>query len=223
MRRLRADGDFQRLGDALTGQYRYREAAAAYEQAICNAPEDMRLWKRFAGASLTVGNFAAAEDGYRRCLELGAEESDITYCLGFSRYIQRQYAAAAGFFAAGYPCDEEQEIALIYWHTLSACRAGIRKQLLENFHTGMQIGHHIAYEKIVSMFYGLISPQDVEAWIGEESDELNLVIALYGMSVYYESIGQQENHDRTLKALLSHDRYWPCLSYLAAWWDDASV
>ena len=90
----------------------------------------MRLWKRFAGASLTVGNFAAAEDGYRRCLELGAEESDITYCLGFSRYIQRQYAAAAGFFAAGYPCDEEQEIALIYWHTLSACRAGIRKQLL---------------------------------------------------------------------------------------------
>ena len=31
MRRLRADGDFQRLGDALTGQYRYREAAAAYE------------------------------------------------------------------------------------------------------------------------------------------------------------------------------------------------
>ena len=87
----------------------------------------------------------------------------------------------------------------------------------------MQIGHHIAYEKIVSMFCGLISPQDVEAWIGEESDELNLVIALYGMSVYYESIGQQENHDRTLKTLLSHDRYWPCLSYLAAWWDDASV
>ena len=73
------------------------------------------------------------------------------------------------------------------------------------------------------MFCGLISPQDVEAWIGEESAELNLVIALYGLSVYYESIGQQENHDRTLKALLSHDRYWPCLSYLAAWWDDASV
>lgn len=40
---------------------------------------------------------------------------------------------------------------------------------------------------------------------------------------YYESIGQQENHDRTLKTLLSHDRYWPCLSYLTAWWDDASV
>ena len=37
------------------------------------------------------------------------------------------------------------------------------------------------------------------------------------------SIGQQKIHDRTLKTLLSHDRYWPCLSYLAAWWDDASV
>lgn len=69
----------------------------------------------------------------------------------------------------------------------------------------------------------IIVYRQILLWIGEESDELNLVIALYGMSVYYESIGQQENHDRTLKALLSHDRYWPCLSYLAAWWDDASV
>lgn len=223
MLRLRADGEFQRLGDALVGQYRHREAAAAYGQALRNAPEDLRLWKRFAGASLTVGNFAVAEKAYRRSLELGAEEPDVAYCLGFSRYLQRQYAAAAEFFAAGYPCDEEQEIALIYWHTLAACRAGSRRVLLENYRTGMQISHHIAYEKVVALFCGLIPPQEIEAWIGAEEDELNVVIALYGLSVYYESVGQSDAHDRTLQILLSHDTYWPCLSYLAAWWDDASI
>ena len=218
---LREAEEWQKLGDALVGQYRFREAAAYYEKALCQDSTDIRLCRCYAGANLTLRNFRTAEAAYRQSLNLGANPADIAYSMGFSTYLQRDYVAATVHFAASYPCDEEQEIAVIYWHTLAACRAGVRRKLLDVYREGMNIGHHTAYEMIVRLFCGLISPKEVEAWIQAEEDELNKVVALYGMVIYYESTAQQDQRERALQDLLAHDTYWPSLPYLAAWADDS--
>lgn len=218
---LREEGKHQELGNALCGQYRYREAVLAYTDALYQDPNDIRLWQSFAGANVVVRNFRAAEEGYRRSMMLGGQASDITFSLGFCTYLQKRYTEAMVHFAASYPCDEEQEIAVLYWHTLASIRANMRPRLLENYREGMEVGMHVAYEKIVRLFCGLESPMDIVEWIHAEDDELNIIIALYGMVLYYESVHNEEKRITSLAALLSYDQYWPSFVYLAAFSDDA--
>ena len=216
---LRAQKAWAALGTALCAQYRYREAADAFGKALRETPEDLLLLQRFAGANLTLRRFVQAKEAYRKCLALGAPKEKIAYPLGVAYDLEGAYGKAAEAFAQCYPCDEEQEIANLYWHTFSACRAGIPTELLGTYREGMQIGHHIAYEQTVRLFLGRITAQEALAWLAQERDELNIVIGAYGICGYLESRGRTEDCLRLREALLTHTTFWPCISYLAAWND----
>ena len=216
---LRAQKAWAVLGNALCAKYRYREAADAFGEALRETPEDLLLLQRFAGANLTLRRFAQAKATYRQCLTLGAPKEKISYPLGVAYYLEGAYDKAAEAFTQCYPCDEEQEIANLYWHTLSACRAGIPTDFLGTYREGMLIGHHIAYEQTVRLFLGRLSAQEAITWTAREHDELNIVIGLYGLCGYFEALGCMEECLRQRKELLKHTAYWPCISYLAAWND----
>lgn len=219
---LRETGDYSQLGDALISQFRYREAVIAYEKAIYNAPDDLELWRRYAGANLTLHNFRTAEAAYRRCIMMGGKTSNIAYYLGFSNYLQRRYTDAIVHFGACYPCEnEDQEIDVIFWHTLTACRIGVKKKLLERYRDDMKIGMNTAQYKLVALFCEKTTAEDVETWIQEQENELVIVTALYGLSVWYESAGQLDKREQVIQKLLGYDNCWPSMAYLAAWNDDA--
>ena len=218
---LRESGDWQRLGNALVGQYRFKEAIGAYERALYNTPEDANLWRSYAGANLTVGNFSAAVSAYRRCMTLYADVSDIAFSMGYASYLQKRYTEADVHFSASIPNDDEQKIMVIYWHTLAASRGGIRKKLLERYNDDMHIEQNLAYETAVRLFAGKISAAEAEAWMNEQQSEMDRIIVLYGLVIYYEAMGMLKERERALHALLAHDEHWPSLPYLAAWRDDA--
>ncbi len=84
------------------------------------------------------------------------------------------------------------KIAVIYWNTLASYRAGICPELLEQYHSSMDVGHHMAYKTAVSVFSGE-SVWD-EITVGEDS--LDAVIILYGLSVYLDHIRKAEEAER---------------------------
>lgn len=54
---------------------------------------------------------------------------------------------------------------------------------------------------------------------GQNKNDLNAVVTLYGVAVYLEHIGRKEWAAGAVAALLERQSVWPCISYLAAWND----
>lgn len=223
---LRQSDDYQSriaLGNALVAQYRFKEAIDAYKNALKIRSDDWKLLNRLAGAELTLRRFDEAMARYHRCLELGADKQVIAYPLGIGCYLQKDYEAATSWFENCLPCDDEMAIVVLYWHTLSCYRCNRVPMLLNDYHTDMKVGHHIAYQLAVSVFCGESNWKHAMAQLENETDDLNYVIALYGLCGYLDSIGKENDSAKYLTQLLKHDNFWPCVSYLAAWNDAHSI
>lgn len=219
---LREADDYQSrvdYGNALAAQYRFKEAVEAYKNALKIRSDDWKLLNRLAGAELTLRRFDEAMARYHRCLEVGADKKAIAYPLGIGCFLQKDYKAAATWFESCMPCDDEMAIAVIYWHTLSCYRCGRVQILLKGYHADMDIGHHTAYRLVVSVFCGELDLEVALKRVEHETDDLNYVIALYGLCGYLDSTGQKNDSVWYLNQLLKHDKFWPCVSYLAAWND----
>jgi tetratricopeptide (TPR) repeat protein len=219
---LREADDYQSrvdCGNALAAQYRFKEAVEAYKNALKIRSDDWKLLNRLAGAELTLRRFDEAMARYHRCLELGVDKKVIAYPLGIGCYLQKDYETAATWFEHCLPCDDEMAIAVIYWHTLSCYRFNHVPTLLNAYHADMQVGHHTTYQLAVSVFCGELDLEVALKQVEHEADDLNYVIGLYGLCRYLESIGKKNESLMYLDQLLKRDKFWPCISYLAAWND----
>lgn len=204
------------LGKALSRQLRYREAIAAYTEALTLEPDNRQLLRLRAGRYLTTLQSYEAIADFSRCLVLGEEKLDCLYRIGLAHYYAGRYHCAAAAMEQCLPlCDDEMEIAVIYWHTLSAARTGEEPALLRRYRAGMAVGHHTAYEKAVRVWAG-IEPFAAELTALEaEPDDLEYCIALYGLA-YHPACRSTAG---LLARLLPRNAFWPCFSYLAAWQD----
>lgn len=219
---LRQSDDYQSkiaLGNALSAQYRFREAAEAFETASYIQGYDSSLYIRLGGAYLTTRNFKAAYDAYMRCLDLRSAEQSVAYPLGVWHYLQKDYHVAAEWFTKCLPCSDELMIAVIYWHSLCCFRFGCHPELLKHYRADMRVGHHTAYQTAVSLFTGKTDVVAVLDILKCEQDDLNYVIAAYGLYVYLAVKGEKEKSDTLLRDILSKKSVWPCISYLTAWND----
>ncbi|MPM01893.1 hypothetical protein SDC9_48133 [bioreactor metagenome] len=221
---LRESDDYAsrvKLGNFLSGQYRFGESAQEYTDAMKIRSDDPMLHIRLAGTYLTLRRFNEAMDEYRRSLSLGMSEKTAAYPMGVWYYLREDYKTAAEWFEKCLPCGDEMAIAVIYWHTLSCYRAGLDASLLQTYHADMKVGHHTAYCLAVSVFAAGILPEDAATQIESNTDNLNYVISMYGLCGYLEHIGKQVDAQEYLQKLLARDSIWPCISYLAAWNDRA--
>ena len=113
---------FLALGKAFSRQLRYREAIDAYTEGLKLEPENLPLLRLRAGRYLTTLQSDLAITDFEKCLSLGAEKLDSLYRIGLAQYYAGRYAQAMETFENCMPlCDEEMGIAVLYWHTLSAC------------------------------------------------------------------------------------------------------
>ena len=218
---LRQSDDYQSkvaLGNELSRQYRFREAAEAYEEALRIRDDDPMTWLRVGGARLTLLEFERAMAALEQVQAIGGSEQSVAYHMGFWHYLRGDYAAAARWFLKCLPCGDEMRIAVIYWHTLSCVRAGTVPELLADYDSNMDVGHHKAYQDVVAVFHGEEAPGQA-AERAQAADDLSCAITCYGLTVYLEQQRQEEKARTLRKTLLERDGAWPCLSYLAAWHD----
>ena len=126
----RKDGDtvdgLIALGKALSWQLRYRQAILAYTQALKIDPDNRTVLRLRAGRYLTTLQSDLALRDFEQCLAFGGDKLDCGYRMGLAHYYAGRYSQAAQTFESCISlCDDEMGIAVIYWHTLSACRAGV--------------------------------------------------------------------------------------------------
>ena len=207
------------LGNALAAQYRFKEAAAAYEKAMRIRQDDWKLHYSLGGAYLTLRRFGEARSAYSQSALHGAPEKTLAYPLGVACYLQGEYAQAAPHFKNCLPCGDEMAIAVIYWHSLSCYRAGCSPSLLSAYHKDMEVGHHTAYRLAVSVFCGETPWEEAVSQTIAGTDDLHDVVALYGLCVYLAHSGNQAAARQCAEAVLHRENVWPCISYLAAWND----
>lgn len=219
---LRESDDYQSkvaLGNALSAQYRFREAAEAYLSAARVSNDDPMLFVRLGGAYLSVFEFQTAYDAYENALCLGASEKAVAYPLGIWHYLQGKYHDAAVWLEKCLPYGDEMAIAVIYWHCLCRLREQNNFDTLVDFRQDMEVGHHTAYRDAVFLFAGEIAVDIMMQKLTHERDNLNYVIAAYGVSRYLLSCGDMARGTELLKEICSRKKVWACISYLAAWSD----
>ncbi len=208
------------LGNALARQYRFRDAASAYREALEIRDDEPMTWIRLGGAELTLFRFEPAREAFHQCLDRGGGKKSIAYHMGFWHYLRGDYPGAADWFRKCLPCGDEMKIAVIYWHTLSCVRGGQASELLPQYSPEMQVGHHTAYAAAVSVFCGEKNVETVQRQGLEDPEDLNASITLYGLTAWLEGQGRNAEAAALRKQLLKRDSAWPCLSYLAAWHDE---
>ena len=212
---------FVALGNALTKQLKYRKAANAYSLALELSPDNVDTLRLRAGRYISTLQCELAISDLERCLTLGGDELDIRYRLGLCRYFMGQYEEAMDQLDLCMPlCDDEMGIAVIYWHTLSAYRCRCEATLLRHYHKNMAVGHHTAYEKAVGVCSGLGRAEELANTLDNEPEDMEYVIAAYGLGMFLKHSGEAEKGIRMLGDIISRDGFWPCYSYLAAWQDN---
>lgn len=219
LRKTARDGEgFLALGDALGGQLRYREAIEAYTKAIAVIPNDIRAYRSRAGRYLATLQAEKAEKDFVRCREMGGDPLDMSYRLGICCYLSGRYEESISLFEQTYPlCDDEMGIAVLYWHTLSNYQIGTEPSLVSKWQKNMAVGHHTAYEKAVRVFCGVETAESLLLELECETDDMEFVIAIYGICIWLRRNGRGEECLAQMKCLLLRDGFWPCFAYLAAW------
>ena len=219
---LRQSDDYQsklRLADALTSQYRYRDAVDVFRDAEKIRADDPALYRRLGGALLTIRRFPQAYDAYQRYLKLGGKAQQVAYPLGIRHYLLGEYARAAESFTGCLPCGDEMLIAVLYWHCLCCLRLSAESDLLDRYRPGMNVGHHGAYARVVSVFVGDTSLSDALDGLSDDENALDFCIESYGISRCLAAAGRIGEAAELRRRLLTRREVWPCVAYLAAWND----
>ncbi len=219
---LRQSDDYQskvKLGGLLVGQYRFREAVDAYREAACIKNDDPMLFLRLGGACLTIRRFQEAFDAYQRYIALCGMDKKVSYPLGIWHFLRNDYTAATECLLRCVPCDDEMAIAVIYWHCIASFRSNQSPVLLEQYHDGMNVGHHGAYRLAVSLFAGAISLESALTEFEPLKNDLDFCVATYGIACFLADHGDFDKRQELMQAVLDRSSVWPCISYLAAWND----
>lgn len=208
------------LGNALVRQFRYYEAIEAFSLAVKEKPEELRPLRLRAARYLTTLQIDNATADFRKCLDLGGEELDVKYRLGLCAYYCEDYALAMNYFEQCEPIAEDSmKIAAIYWHSIAAFRCGEKPTLLEKYHVGMNVGHHIGYEKCSGVYSGAYLLEDVLKETEETESDLDYAILAYGLAEYMLCTDRREQGEELLNRIIKREGFWPCFAYLAAWND----
>lgn len=208
-----------KLGNLLSEQYRFREAIDAYHTAEMIRADDPMLYIRLGGAYLTLRRFDEAKKAYEKSRSLSGSEQSVAYPMGVWHYLQRDYQSAADRFAKVLPCEDEMRIAVLYWHALCCMRKKLPDRLISTYRDDMQVGHHTAYQSAVEVILGKSTADTALRQAEQEKNDLNAVVAMYGIAVYLEYCNKTEEAKNVTASLLRRTSVWPCISYLAAWND----
>ncbi len=211
------------LGNALAAQYRFKEAAVAFESALRIKTDDPNLYYSLGGTYLTLRKFDKSRSAYDSCLGPATGEQFTALPMGFWHYLKGDYKSAAASFEKCLPASGETAVAAIYWHTLSSLRTNSEAKLLKLYNKSMDVGHHKAYLDALALFTNEISPTSYFKNLTNEDDDLNFSVLSYAFVVFQESAGGYNESHNLLSDLLKRDKAWPSLPYLAAFGDSNNM
>ena len=209
------------LSDCLGLQKRYTEAIVVLNRAMDLAPRSPVGYRRRAQMERMCLRFSEAQSDFAYSRELDPEQAEILYDLGVSEYMLAHYEEARTWLmlALEEAEDPAQRCAIRYWTVLACSNLGDTatiQTVLANFDEQEDAGENQTYCKAMRLFAGSCEPDAMLRFLNTESEDHDYATELYAVCIWLESNQRWGEAAELRQKLLSRDRDWDCLAYLAA-------
>ena len=226
------------LGRRLGYMQEYREAIEVFSRGVELHPEDARMYRHRGHRYISVRDFDAALDDYRRAADLiegrpdevepdGAPnargiptstlQSNIWYHYGLAHYLKGEFEAALDAYEAylAVTTNPDQLVAISHWKYMALRRLGRDDEataVLEPITADLDVFENTSYHHLLLMYGGEMEAS--ELWGGQE-DALGSATVGYGVANWHLYNGRQEEAVEALEQVLSTGQ-WASFGYIAA-------
>ena len=217
---------------------RYREAIDIFTEGIRKHPADARMYRHRGHRYITIRRFADAvkdleyaaklvrgkkdevePDGQpnARNIPIGSLQSNIYYHLGLAHYLRGNFSAALHAYERGLKLsgNPDRLVSNSYWHYLTLRRLGRAaeaEKVLERISPSMDLIENVSYHKLLLVFSGDISPEEL---LRQDSATVDGATMLYGLGSWYFINGDQDKAFTLWQRLIDSPQ-WASFGYIAA-------
>ncbi|HSL84052.1 MAG TPA: tetratricopeptide repeat protein [Thermoanaerobaculia bacterium] len=219
---------------------RYREAVAVFTRGAERHPGDARFFRHRGHRFLTLRHLDLAEADLARAAELvrgrpdevepdglpnergiptSTLQSNVWYHLGLARYLQGDFEGALDAYRECLAVSKNPDMLVATSHWLYATlrrlgRSDEAARVLEPIHAGLDVIENRAYHRLLLLYRGEASPDELLAEAGE-AGSLDFATVAYGVAAWHLYNGR-EAEARALFERIVAGGEWPAFGHLAA-------
>lgn len=217
---------------------RYRESIEIFSRGISMHPRDARFYRHRGHRYITLRGFKRAELDLAKAVELmkgkpdeiepdglpnarivptSTLQSNVWYHLGLARYLQGDFAGALDAYRECLNVSKNPDmlVATSHWLYMTLRRLGREEeaqQVLQPITADMDIIENQAYYRLLLLYKGEVSPEDLRAGARGDLDPPTLG---YGLGNWHLYNGRPEEAVRLFQEVLAGGN-WPAFGYVAA-------
>ena len=217
---------------------RYQEAIRIFSQGIEKHLDDPRFYRHRGHRYITLRDLDRAiadletaarliagqpdeiePDGLpnARNIPTSTLQSNIWYHLGLARYLKGDFGGALAAYREDLKVSANPDMlsATTHWLYMTLRRLGREeeaRQVLEPIHAGMDIIENQAYHRLLLMYKGELSPEELRAGSSGDLDPPTLG---YGLGNWHLYNGRRDEAVRTFREVLAGGN-WGAFGYVAA-------
>ena len=217
---------------------RYREAIEIFSRGIERHPDDARFYRHRGHRYITVREFDQAiadlesaarliagkpdeiePDGLpnARNIPTSTLQSNVWYHLGLARYLKGDFDGALAAYRECLKVSTNPDMltATTHWLYMTLRRLGREEEaprVLEPIHAGMDIIENQAYYRLLLMYKGELTPEELRAGVSGDLDPATIG---YGLGNWHLYNGRREEAVRTFREVLAGGN-WSAFGYIAA-------
>jgi tetratricopeptide (TPR) repeat protein len=226
------------VGRRLAYLGRYRDSIASFTDGIRKHPRDARFYRHRGHRYITIRQFDRAiadlqkaaqltrgkpdevePDGQPndRNIPIGSLQSNICYHLGLAYYLKGDFERALPVYkqCAAEASNPDRLVSVSHWLYMTLRRLGRAKEaeaVLEPIGIGMDVIENVSYHKLLLMYRGDISPEELiaEKLAGNDSPTIR-----YGIGNWYLYNGDVARARPLFEHIVAEDP-WPSFGEIAA-------
>ena len=229
------------LGRRLAYLGRFREAIESYTEGIKKFPSDARFYRHRGHRYITLRRFDLAIDDLTKASKLIKGKPDevepdgqpnarniptstlqfnIWYHLGLAQYLTGNTNEALRSYRRCLEVSENPDalVATTHWLYMTLRRLNKERDAqeeLEPISEGMDIIENTGYYRLLLMYRGLISPENLLAESMKQPDSSASHSVLYGIANWYLYNGRREEALKIFRKIVAGDQ-WTSFGYIAA-------
>jgi SAM-dependent methyltransferase len=221
---------------------RYREAIGWFTVGLAVHPRSSRLLRHRGHRQITVRDFRSAVRDLTRAAALiegvpdemepdgqpnargiprSSSHTNIYYHLGLARYLRGEFDRALDAYrrCADLCTNDDMLVATLHWTYMTLRRLGRDAEaaaLLERVSPGMDIMENTAYHRLLLMYKGDLSTQDILAGVTPgETSAIDDATTAYGVATWLWCNGDHDEARALLERIVEGEA-WAAFGFIAA-------
>jgi len=229
------------LGRRLAYLGRWREAIETFGEGIKKFPDDARFYRHRGHRYITLRKFDLAVNDFSKAARLIKGKADevepdgqpnarniptstlqfnIWYHLGLAHYLRGNNQKALDSYRECLKVSKTNDaiVATTHWLYMTLRRLNRRREAdkaLEQIHSGMEIIENDGYYRLLMMYKGVTSPENLEQDALKQEGSPGSYSILYGVGNWYLYNGQRVKAQAVFSKMLQGSQ-WTSFGYIAA-------